>query len=229
MYDRPVSGLVVVLGDFQVRAVRRSTRWTSWKAYLSFEPPLLDSPLQSTLLAVSIAEMTPYEERLTRAIFDRLAGRQLCRKKIEEICESIKVADEIIRQNDWLMEAIGAKPIDRPKPKAYHSKRQRGGSMPVATHQGSGQLGEIAFTIQVFKEGQLFVTHAPELDVSSAGKTVEEAKAHLREAVEAFLEEAHRMGTLVDILEEAGYERTSEGWKAPDLLAQERAAVPAPR
>lgn len=151
------------------------------------------------------------------------------KKQIEEIVENIKVTGEIIRSNDRLMEAIGAKPIDRPKRPAYHSKRTRGGSMHVATHKGSGQVGEIAFTMQVFKEGQVFVAHAPELDVSSQGKTVEEAKAHLREAVEAFLEEAQRMGTLTDILEESGYERTQEGWKAPDILAQERARVALPR
>lgn len=100
--------------------------------------------------------------------------------------------------------------------------------MAVTTRKEPGAVGEIAFTVQVFREGKMFVAHAPELDVSSAGETVEEAKAHLVEAVEAFIEEAHRMGTLADILEEAGYERTPEGWKAPDLLTQERAKVPLP-
>ncbi len=33
---------------------------------------------------------------------------------------------------------------------------------------------------------------------------------------------------MTDILEEAGYERTPAGWKAPDLLAQERAKVALP-
>lgn len=175
--------------------------------------------------------MTPYEERLTRAIFDKVAGGRLPRKKIKEIAESIEVFGETIRLNPDLMEELGVveRPIDRPQAKAYHSKRESGGSMPVVAHKGSGQIGEITFTMQVFKEGPSFVAHTPELDVSSAGKTVEEAKARLREAVEAFVEEAQRMGTLTEILEEAGYERTAEGWKAPDLLAQERAVVLVPR
>ncbi len=92
----------------------------------------------------------------------------------------------------------------------------------------SGQIGEVAFTIQVFKEGQALVAYAPELDVSSAGRTIEEAKAHLLEAVEAFLEEAQRMGTLADVLADSGYERTPDGWKGPDLLSQERAKVALP-
>ena len=100
--------------------------------------------------------------------------------------------------------------------------------MPVATHKGSGQVGEITFTLQVFKEGKFYVARAPELDVTSQGETVEQAKAHLREAAEAFLEEAQRLGTLTEILEEAGYERTQDGWKPPDLLAQERTKVALP-
>lgn len=99
--------------------------------------------------------------------------------------------------------------------------------MVVGTKQES--TGAITYTVQVFKEGKFYVARAPELDVASQGATVEDAKKHLREAVEAFVEEAQHMGTLTDILEEAGYERTSEGWKAPDLLAQERARVALPR
>ncbi|MHB8730530.1 MAG: type II toxin-antitoxin system HicB family antitoxin [bacterium] len=90
-------------------------------------------------------------------------------------------------------------------------------------------IGEITYTIQVFKEGKFYVAHAPELDVASQGATVEDAKEHLREAIEAFVEEAQRMGTLTEILEEASYERTPEGWKAPDLLAQERGRIALPR
>jgi len=101
--------------------------------------------------------------------------------------------------------------------------------MAVVTPNGSGAVGEISFTVRVLREGRLFVAHTPDLDISSAGETVEAAKVHLLEAVEAFLEEAQRMGTLADILEEAGYERTPEGWKAPDLLTQERAKVALPR
>jgi predicted RNase H-like HicB family nuclease len=99
--------------------------------------------------------------------------------------------------------------------------------MTMATQTGS--VGEIAYTMQVLKEGQFFVAHTPELDVSSQGRTVDEAKAHLRGAVEAFLEEAQRMNTLEDILVEAGYQKTPTGWKAPDLLAQERTTVALPR
>jgi predicted RNase H-like HicB family nuclease len=46
----------------------------------------------------------------------------------------------------------------------------------------------IDFTAQVWKEGATYVGYAPELDVSSCGDSVTEARARLREAVSLFLE-----------------------------------------
>jgi predicted RNase H-like HicB family nuclease len=81
---------------------------------------------------------------------------------------------------------------------------------------------DIQFTTQILKEGDTFVAYAPELDLSSCGKTIQEAKAHLAEAVTLFIEEAQRMGTLQDILEEAGYTKEAAGWKAPEIVVQEK-------
>jgi predicted RNase H-like HicB family nuclease len=63
---------------------------------------------------------------------------------------------------------------------------------------------QIRFTTQIFKEGRSFVAHTPELDVSSCGGTKDRALKNLKEAVRLFLEEAGNMGTLNQILEEAG-------------------------
>jgi predicted RNase H-like HicB family nuclease len=46
------------------------------------------------------------------------------------------------------------------------------------------------FTAAIHREGDLYVALCPELDVASQGRTVEEARANLREAVELFLESA---------------------------------------
>jgi predicted RNase H-like HicB family nuclease len=45
-----------------------------------------------------------------------------------------------------------------------------------------------SFTAVVEREGDLYVALCPELDVASQGRTVEEATANLREAVELFLQ-----------------------------------------
>lgn len=56
-----------------------------------------------------------------------------------------------------------------------------------------GKLMSIAETVElsavVWKEERLFVALCPELDVGSQGKSVEEALANLREALELYLED----------------------------------------
>ena len=48
------------------------------------------------------------------------------------------------------------------------------------------------FTAILEKEGDMYVALCPELDVASQGRTIEEATANLREAVELFLETADK-------------------------------------
>ena len=81
---------------------------------------------------------------------------------------------------------------------------------------------DIQYTTQILKERDTFVAYAPELDLSSCGKTIQEAKVHLEEAVTLFIEEAQRMGTLQEILEEAGFTKEAAGWKAPEIVVQEK-------
>jgi predicted RNase H-like HicB family nuclease len=88
---------------------------------------------------------------------------------------------------------------------------------------------DIRFTVQVWKENGKYVAYAPELDLSSFGNSVPHAKARLREAVALFLEGAARLGTLKDILSEAGFERHGSTYRPRRVLARERLrlAVPA--
>ncbi|MFW0860207.1 MAG: hypothetical protein AAGB97_08680 [Dehalococcoidia bacterium] len=48
-------------------------------------------------------------------------------------------------------------------------------------------MQKIIFRGEIFKEGDLYVSICPELNVSSFRETVEEAKHSLYEAVEAFI------------------------------------------
>lgn len=86
----------------------------------------------------------------------------------------------------------------------------------------------IEFTANIFREGDQFVAHAPELDVSSCGSTGEEARRNLDEAVRLFLEDAASSGTLESILEECGYTRSDHSWLAPRLVFAEPGAVDLP-
>lgn len=84
----------------------------------------------------------------------------------------------------------------------------------------------IEFDIIVFKENDTYVAYCPELDVSSCGKSVEHAKEMLKTAVKLFLEEAKKMGTLENILEESNYKKDTSGkWIPPKLIATELASI----
>ena len=86
----------------------------------------------------------------------------------------------------------------------------------------------IDFTTQIFKEGRTFVAHTRELDVSSCGGTRQRALRNLKEAVQLFLEEAERMGTLDSILKEAGYLKRKSKLQGPKFIATERVSLPLP-
>lgn len=83
---------------------------------------------------------------------------------------------------------------------------------------------EIQFTTRVFKEGRTFVAQALELDVSSCGGTKEKALKNLKEAVRLFMEEAGNMGTLAQILDEAGYGRRKRKMARPSFISVQRVA-----
>ena len=81
---------------------------------------------------------------------------------------------------------------------------------------------QIDYTVQIWQESDQFIAHAMPLDIISSGATRQEAREALREAVELFFETASDMGTLSDILEEAGYHRGEGEWVSPTWIAVER-------
>ncbi len=80
----------------------------------------------------------------------------------------------------------------------------------------------IDYDVIVFEENETFVAYCPELDVSSCGHSIEHSKEMLRTAVRLFVEEAEKMGTIEDILEESRYRKDENGrWLPPKLVATE--------
>jgi predicted RNase H-like HicB family nuclease len=85
---------------------------------------------------------------------------------------------------------------------------------------------QVDFDMIVFREGESYVAYCPELDVSSAGTSVDEARANLKTAVRLFVEETERLGTLDQVLQEAGYVPDGKGGYAPPrLVATESATI----
>ena len=79
----------------------------------------------------------------------------------------------------------------------------------------------IVYRAEFFKEGDVYVGLAPELDVSTFGETLEEARKSLQEAVQAFVEECQRMGTFEEVMEEAGFVKTGKQWISRQPLVAE--------
>lgn len=100
--------------------------------------------------------------------------------------------------------------------------------MPSSTLTARDQEKKIALTVQVWKEGGTHVAYTPELDISSCGKTANQAKSRLREAISLFIEEAEHMGTLSDILEESGFEKQGNNYKPRRILTRERMQLTLP-
>jgi predicted RNase H-like HicB family nuclease len=89
-------------------------------------------------------------------------------------------------------------------------------------------LPEIDFTVQVWKEGTTYVGYAPELDISSCGDSVAQARARLREAVSLFLEECAHRGTLDTILSESGFEKRGESYRPRRIIARAKVRLAVP-
>jgi predicted RNase H-like HicB family nuclease len=87
---------------------------------------------------------------------------------------------------------------------------------------------DIQVTTQIVKEGRTYIAYSPELDLSSCGGSKEKALANLKTAVRLFLEEAGKMGTLDQILEEAGYLRRHGRLEAPKFISMQRVSVSVP-
>lgn len=99
--------------------------------------------------------------------------------------------------------------------KRFQRKQREDTSMDPATTQ-------IEYTCQLWREGDFIIAHAMPLDVMSAGKTEEEARNALEEAVTLFLRTAETMGTLEQVLEDAGYARVGDTWTGPDWVSVEK-------
>lgn len=89
-------------------------------------------------------------------------------------------------------------------------------------------FSKIDFTAHVWKEGSTYVSYAPELDISSCGDSLTQARARLREAVGLFLEECSRMGTLDSVLSESGFQKRGRTYYPRRILAKAKLSLAVP-
>ena len=86
-------------------------------------------------------------------------------------------------------------------------------------------LKKLIFRAEFFQEGDVYVGLCPELNVSSFGEDIKDAQHSLQEAVEAFIETCDEIGTLEEVLEEAGFLRENDAWFSREPVLEERLGI----
>lgn len=82
--------------------------------------------------------------------------------------------------------------------------------------------------VTFLREGKQFVAYSPALDLSTAGRSLEQAKKRFTEAAMIFFEECHKMGTLKEVLLDLGWRGKKDVLTPPAIVAQDyqRVAMP---
>lgn len=75
--------------------------------------------------------------------------------------------------------------------------------------------------VVMFREGKNYIAYTPSLDLSTSGKSYEQAKKRFEEVVEIFFEEVQERGTLEKVLTELGWEKVKREWTPPAIVATE--------
>jgi predicted RNase H-like HicB family nuclease len=64
---------------------------------------------------------------------------------------------------------------------------------------------KIKVTEEIWKEGNMYVSYCPELDMASCGESVEESKKNQKEVISINFAECRKMGALNQLLQDAGF------------------------
>jgi hypothetical protein len=90
---------------------------------------------------------------------------------------------------------------------------------------------EARIPVILFEEGSQIVAYSPAIDLSTCGKTEEQARKRFVESAEIFFAEIIRMGTVDEVLAEYGWSRelTPKKWKPPVYKSYVEELVPIPQ
>ena len=73
----------------------------------------------------------------------------------------------------------------------------------------------------VLKEGKRFVAYTPALDISTSGKTLQQAQKRFAELAMLFLEELVEMGTVNQVLSGLGWQKLNQQWTPPVVVSND--------
>lgn len=87
---------------------------------------------------------------------------------------------------------------------------------------------QLSIPVSFFREGKYFIAHTPTLDLSTSGKTYEEAGKRFQQVLEIFFEELTEKGTLAEVLLSQGWVHKETSWLPPIPVASQMAKISIP-
>lgn len=89
-------------------------------------------------------------------------------------------------------------------------------------------LIQTKLSITFLREGKRFIAYSPALDLSTSGKSFEEAKTRFEEIADIFFEEVANKDTLQEVLQSLGWERQDKQWTPPAIIAHDSQMIRVP-
>jgi len=80
---------------------------------------------------------------------------------------------------------------------------------------------QVSLPVMVLKEGKRFVAYTPALDISTSGKTLQQAQKRFAELAMLFLEELVEMGTVNQVLSGLGWQKLNQQWTPPVVVSND--------
>ena len=87
---------------------------------------------------------------------------------------------------------------------------------------------EFKLPVSFLREGKKYVAYTPALDLSTSGRSYDEAKKRFGEIVNIFFKELIKKGTLEEVLRNLGWKRAQTKWNPPVVVSQESHTVRVP-
>lgn len=87
---------------------------------------------------------------------------------------------------------------------------------------------EFKLPVSVLREGKKYIAYTPALDLSTSGRSYDEAKRRFNEIVNLFFEELIKKGTLEEVLRDLGWKRVQAKWNPPLVISQESQTIRVP-
>lgn len=89
-------------------------------------------------------------------------------------------------------------------------------------------IKKVKLSVSFIKERGRYIAYTPALDLSTSGKSIKEAKKRFEEIVEIFLDELVEKGTLNEVLENLGWQKTHKQWNPPKIVSNSSELIKIP-